>query len=634
MFNASQFIARQQEIDSLWAAGQLHALPRRFRAGLLKQREKLNKGGDYAGNVYIRSLGASFKYPASLAASNDELIAQAETRANECAKISTVRGMAEICARFGVELPQARFRADGAACYVAGVVARLKCPLWWRRQLRKVAGREIERIAIDLGFVHRRAGCYASDETVDRRKQQKARNRALLESIKAVNENGQEYTLAELSALGVSNPAIRRGELMTRISGFENIALNVGHVGVFYTVTAPSRFHARHSKSGLENDKYKRETPRQAQTYLCGVWARQRAALSRAGIRLYGFRVAEAHHDGTPHWHILVFVAPHLQEAATAIMQKYAIAEDREELGADITPRFKVEIIDQKRGTAAGYIAKYISKNIDGHGLEDDKSGILEGVEAVSGAERVDAWASAWGIRQFQQIGGAPVSVWRELRRLEAGASDTAIDRAARAADLGDWAGFLMVMGGAVAKRADMPVGMWKKTADRAGRYGDMGRNVLGVVEAATGEAVQTRVHVWEIKRGVVDVCKKRVFLEASDFMGEVEAALPKVCERGGFLGFEVGPILAPWSPVNNCTQKRGGEGGFTKKHVDGDAGSDGKNDPGIKAVRKNTGFHATTGRGGDRAFDRVGLWADSGGSRPSIGGRKTEKSGAAGEGC
>lgn len=116
-----------------------------------------------------------------------------------------------------------------------------------------------------------------------------------------------------------SNPKNARAELMVRMRGFEDMATEMGLVGMFYTLTAPSRYHATHVHSGKRNDKYRDAGPRQTQKYLCKVWARVRAKLGREGIRTFGFRVAEPHHDATPHWHLLLFLRPEEVEYATAI---------------------------------------------------------------------------------------------------------------------------------------------------------------------------------------------------------------------------------------------------------------------------------------------------------------------------
>lgn len=324
----------------------------------------------------------------------------------------------------GVEPPESNIQ-DGPA------IARLSDPQWWRRKLRRVHSKLVEGAAIDLGYVNRARDCYVSNESVYRRAQQNERNAAALEATIAVNEKGQEYTLAELAAKGPANKAIRRAELMTRISGFERIAIDMGHSGLFFTMTCPSRMHKWSTMKGqgnrvIENRRYDGTLPGDAQKYLAKVWARIRASLARQGIGQYGFRIAEPNHDGTPHWHLLVFAPPEQMAALQATVWKYALKDSPNEPGAE-KHRVDFRPIEAGRGTAAGYIAKYVAKNIDGYRLDTD----LLGNDAVEASHRVETWAATWSIRQFQQIGGPPVGPWRELRRvaaLPAGAPKHLID--------------------------------------------------------------------------------------------------------------------------------------------------------------------------------------------------------------
>lgn len=378
-------------------------------------------------------------------------------------------------------------------------LARCQDKLWWRRQIRKLQRTELEEYARQSRIVHRKKQIYCSDFNVNLREEQKARNRALLSEMVAINNEGDQYTLEELSDLSVSNPAIRRAELMVRIAGFEEYADRLGYVGEFYTLTCPSKYHPTHI-TGEPNERYAGFTARQSNQYLNTVWARIRAKLKRQDISAFGFRVAEPNHDGTCHWHLLLFIPSDEVETARDIFRHYALEEDPDEPGAQ-AHRFKAVAIDKERGTAAGYIAKYISKNIDGYGLDKDNFGN----DAKKSSNRVDTWASIHGIRQFQQIGGPSVTVWRELRRLDSEEIGL-IEDCRKAADTANWADFCELMGSG--RNQIIQLAKWHEFGPETGEMLDETINRYG--EPTTGKVygvscdnyiVMTRPYRWSISR-------------------------------------------------------------------------------------------------------------------------------------
>lgn len=409
---------------------------------------------------------------------------------------------------------------------------------WWRGRLRRVAAAWREHLQIATGNVSKKKTPYASHTCVSEWREQRRRIREFLKGMELEDEDGNRISLIEKYDGSVANPAIRRCELMTRIRGFEDICTQLGYVGEFYTITAPSKYHAT-TKAGYRNHKWSGASPSTTQSYLTGLWSKIRAKLHRAELRIFGIRVAEPHHDGTPHWHMLMFMRPEDADRVREIIRSYACAEDAYELASDkaAKARFHAEAIDPEKGSATGYVAKYISKNIDGYALDgetDDESGEL----LKETAPAVSAWAARWHIRQFQFIGGAPVTVYRELRRLSD--TDTAhglsIEFAAvhDAADAGRWADYVNAQGGPFVRRDDLQVRTWYECAETYNQYGEEQIRIRGVYDASVGSDVPiiTRATQWKI--------------------------VPK---RAQDLGVDVKGATAPSrSSVNNCTGEPEGD--------------------------------------------------------------------------
>lgn len=373
--------------------------------------------------------------------------------------------------------------------------ARLMCAIWWRRQLRSLCARQAEAVARDIGLVGRRWAPYVSEHGFRRWVSASRRNAAFLARCEAVNDDGQVYGLDELAALSVSNPEVRRAELMTRVRGAEEWAERAGGwVPAFVTVTCPSGFHARLS-GGAVNPRYQGASPRDGAEYLAGMWARCRADLARRGLDWWGLRVAEPHHDGTPHWHLLIYARPGDLSAVLDVMRAHAMRQDGDEPGA---ARYRFQSLSLPPGAAAGYVAKYVSKNINGFGIESD---FEAGLWAADAAARVRAWASIWGVRQFAWVGAPAVTVWRELRRAEAGEAGGLWAELVAAADAGDWCRYVELMGGAGPGLAKSRPAAPLRESGRVGRYGDQVKRVVGVVCRGVGSVV-TRWRQWVVRFG------------------------------------------------------------------------------------------------------------------------------------
>lgn len=456
---------------------------------------------------------------------------------------------------FGIKPP--RKYKDQSELSALQDISRMISEKWWYNRL--VSCRKImrEHLAIAMGQVSKHASPYSSWDCIREYKEQRQKNWEFIENSSLFDEEtGDEASLKDMVLKSVSNPAIRRHELMVRCRGCEDIGNELGLQGLFLTLTTPAKYHNSYKKGGFIGH-WNGASPRDAQAYLTNVWAKIRAKLGRKEIRWFGVRVAEPHHDGTPHWHLLIWAKPEQVDAIEEIFTDYAVQEDKHELinkegMLDPSARCDIQAIDPELGTATGYIAKYISKNIDGYAMDDDVSDETD-KPVKDMAKNVSAWKSRWNIRQFQFFGGAPVTTYRELRRFanqnkkafmeylfmqersdlltiysmlqrelvgpikpsklitneellkvigdnyqsRINSDDSSIVDTLIAADNGNWQGYIMGQGGPFVKRDDLLIRNTYQELPFASPHGETVSKIEGF--DAAGMVVKTRIKNWQI---------------------------------------------------------------------------------------------------------------------------------------
>ncbi|EMX3580301.1 replication endonuclease [Klebsiella pneumoniae] len=430
---------------------------------------------------------------------------------------------------------------------IPGALARMRCADWWQRKLWQLRNEWREELLRAACLVHRHASPYVSHDILLQKREQRRKAMDFFRNHDLINEDGDTLSMEDVMLASASNPAHRRNEMMACVKGLELIAEMRGDCAMFYTITCPSKYHAT-LMNGKPNPTWDHSTVRKSSDYLVDTFAAFRKAMHKKELRWYGVRVAEPHHDGTVHWHLLCFMRKKHRRAITELLRRFAIREDRAELGNNTGARFKSKLIDPRKGTPASYIAKYVSKNIDGRGLGDTVSKET-GKSLRDSAEYVTAWASLHRVQQFRFFGIPGRQAYRELRLFASQATramktskpgapvlmDPKLDAVLAAADVGCFATYIMKQGGVLVPRKNYLIHTAYEPTVEPGTYGDHGIRVYGIWSPITGKEnkICTHVHTWKMVK--------------------------KTPANPGAESAAQGDPVAPWTRGNNCPQSSKG---------------------------------------------------------------------------
>ena len=352
-------------------------------------------------------------------------------------------------AKLGVTLPAINFKSH---LDDSKLIKRLVTTKFWNKKLRDTIKRNRYLIFCHIGAVGKNMNKYAPIDAIENFKKQLLAQEHFVKNNVLFNEKtGEVIDLKDI----VSTPEKRFNQMYTLIKGIDKYATDKKMVSAMITLTAPAKYHCnpQHGKNTWELSDY--ATQKEAQNWIAEKWNLVTMRLNKLQVEKIGLRISEAHTDGTPHWHALIYFNDGydnvIKNAIASVWnmknrkgkEKYQInitkkmvtkngivKKGNEKLigsTAHVLNEFSNEAnwidIDKAKGTAASYVCKYIAKTC----LYDakNKSKFAQDLEVDSFENEknnflgVAATRSIWNIRAFQFFGlpQGSVGLWVMYRR-------------------------------------------------------------------------------------------------------------------------------------------------------------------------------------------------------------------------
>jgi|GEM_PF-3217790 len=272
---------------------------------------------------------------------------------------------------------------------------RQVCPKHWRRKIRREINDTTEWVSNIFALADKKHP-FVSKQTLSRYHQLWVRNDEYLKSHFIKNDLGDIVNLREV----VKSKSSSRNSMMYSVTlGMSQKAQKLAYTPCFYTLTLPPQFHPN---SGKYNPAISAVAQRQE---MQTRWHRVLAMAAKSKLKFFGLHTTEAHKDGTPHRHCLIYVNPDDLEQFNECL-RYHFPETLENSWRKIENGVAVnlKVLNDYKG-AVFYVNKYIQKSISfdedyDFGVKDEKD-----EDQLAHFDHHKAWSSSRRIRRYGFIG-------------------------------------------------------------------------------------------------------------------------------------------------------------------------------------------------------------------------------------